>query len=506
MMVRDSAGSYVSQKAVVAAFIVLAILLRLAFWAYTDRIWEDALISLTPARNVWEGFGLTHHVGEPRVYSFTSALGELILIAGEAIRQGLLTMRLASLLSAGFAIYFAGRISQRLSLPLAAQTMVFAYLAADHLQIFFGMSGMETQVAVALVLANAHFWLAEQWKRLGVGVGLAVLCRPEFGLWAVIVGIALLATRREAFFKVVIPAAIVALPWLAFATIYYGSPIPFTITVKSEGAHLAPPAILAYLAQSWKHIAPFREFWFVASTPLPDSVLQFVVEALVALAIVGSVESVRRDWRFLPVVLFLWGFVAYRLLFTVNPYFMWYLPPFMSLLFVFAAVGVAVIWRMNRATGWAVAVGYSVLYSMHLPITLYLDRKVQNDVELAVRAKTGEALNSLMGPQDTAALEPLGYIGWAARNKTIYDFPGLGSPKAFSAVQQQHSLIGIIHFLQPTFAVLRPQEIKALQSSPEDAAHYHPVQTITTSPLPNLTFLGTTYNNGDSNFTILQHD
>lgn len=54
------------------SMVVTAVLIRLAFWVYTDRIWEDALISATPARNVWEGFGLTHHASEPRVHSFTS--------------------------------------------------------------------------------------------------------------------------------------------------------------------------------------------------------------------------------------------------------------------------------------------------------------------------------------------------------------------------------------------------------------------------------------------------
>lgn len=45
---------------------------RLTFWFYTGRVWEDALVTITAARNVWEGFGLTHHASEPHVQSFTS--------------------------------------------------------------------------------------------------------------------------------------------------------------------------------------------------------------------------------------------------------------------------------------------------------------------------------------------------------------------------------------------------------------------------------------------------
>ena len=47
------------------AFIGLAVLARVAFWLITDRVWEDALITVTHARNVVAGIGLTHHPGGP---------------------------------------------------------------------------------------------------------------------------------------------------------------------------------------------------------------------------------------------------------------------------------------------------------------------------------------------------------------------------------------------------------------------------------------------------------
>jgi hypothetical protein len=50
---------------ILAAFLALALVARLTFWLYTGRVWEDALITITAARNVWEGVGLTHHASEP---------------------------------------------------------------------------------------------------------------------------------------------------------------------------------------------------------------------------------------------------------------------------------------------------------------------------------------------------------------------------------------------------------------------------------------------------------
>ena len=50
---------------ILLAFVALAVIVRVVFWAFTHRVWEDALITLTVARNAWEGYGLTHHASEP---------------------------------------------------------------------------------------------------------------------------------------------------------------------------------------------------------------------------------------------------------------------------------------------------------------------------------------------------------------------------------------------------------------------------------------------------------
>ena len=73
----------IDRDRIVPIFIMLAVGLRILFWAYTDRIWEDAIITLAPAKNFWEGYGLTHHIPEPRIYSFTSTISILVFLIGE---------------------------------------------------------------------------------------------------------------------------------------------------------------------------------------------------------------------------------------------------------------------------------------------------------------------------------------------------------------------------------------------------------------------------------------
>jgi hypothetical protein len=144
---------------------------------------------------------------------------------------------------------------------------------------------------------------------------------------------------------------------------------------------------------------------------------------------------------------------------------------------------------------------------MHIPFSFPLDRRMQAEIEDAVRLKTGERLNELMGPEDTAVLEPLGYFGWAARNKTIYDMPGLGSRISVEALKSRKDpyLFGLVDALKPTFIVMRPLELNLLkQNYPKTAALYTPVARIQARPNLDLSHLGYEYRKADADFTILK--
>ena len=129
---------------------------------------------------------------------------------------------------------------------------VLLYLALDPLQVFYGMAGMETQVAVAILLWSA--WLATQDRpgQLGLSLGLALLVRPDF----VTVGRNCPRLPRHS-----VPAS--GAPgrarrrsrdrsWLVFTTAYYGSPIPQTIIAK---ALVYAPAVTGSL-WDWRSTRP----------------------------------------------------------------------------------------------------------------------------------------------------------------------------------------------------------------------------------------------------------
>lgn len=299
------------------------------------------------------------------------------------------------------------------------------------------------------------------------------------------VGVALMIFHWRALSRVAAGSLLVAGPWYLFAQLYYGSIVPNTIVAKSlsfrNGFLSAPWSTVAdYVKSSWCDYVPFREMWIARSfpAPLPDSVLQIILALLVLFFSVGVVNGILRKSPLLVPAAAVIAFLAYRDTTVLNSYYMWYLPPFLALAFLVAGSGLSELARRLPwlAAGLAIVIAFS--YAMHMPFSFPLDRQVQRKIELGVRARTGQSLAKMMGSDDTAVLEPLGFIGWAARNKTIFDFPGLGSKVSVRAVKglAVPSPAALIDALQPTYAVVRPNEFDDLtQGFPATAAKYDEV-------------------------------
>jgi hypothetical protein len=497
-----------------AIFIALALTSRLIFWFYTGRVWEDALITITAARNVWEGFGLTHHASEPFVQSFTSPISVLIPIVGEAFHAGLIALRLSSLAAAVATIYFAYRIGVLLGFRLVAHVFVLTYLACDQLQIFFGMSGMETQVVTAVAVGAIYFYFNGNWKALGVTCGLASISRPEFIMFLLPpIGIALLLFHRRAILQVLLCALPIALPWYGFATFYYGSPIPNTIVAKSWSYQIQPFSaswqdVWRFTLKSWRDYAPFKEFWLSYHAPLPDILLKAIVAIVILLFLGGLVVAALRKPGLLLPAAAVCGFLVYRNTTILNSYYMWYLPPFLALLFIVAGHGLSQFHERLPRPAALLGVTIAGCYALHLPFSMPLDKKMQTSIEVNIRERTGYVLSTMMtNPADTVVLEPLGFMGWAAFNKTVYDYPGLGSKIAVRTMKSlPHPRIAdLIDALQPTYAVLRPYERRDfLRRFPETAARYEVASRIRAKPDFALQNMGYAYRVIDNDFSILR--
>lgn len=487
-------------------FIAGAVLARIAFWVVTNRQYEDGLTTVTHARNAALGLGLVHHVGEGPIHGFTSALGVLIPLVGELLHEGsgILAMRIASLIFVCVALVYARAISRDLGLGTFPAAFLLAYLAFDQNMIFYGMSGMETQVAVAILLAGFYHVRRQEFVAAGVWLGLAPLVRPDFILWVGPALVYLAIVNRWRSVVVAAIAAAVAMPWVVFATLYYGSPVPHTIIAKST-INPTPPILANGSPASWiawlsnqvsghivllvRYLEPFRGVWATTETPIPHVVLILIALVVLFCVALGLVESRRRrdTW---PLIAFLGLFFAYRVYFLPTiPYFDWYMPPFLGALMIVAALGMqrlstvkassaaARLWSgdMVPLAARTLAVVLSVAFAMHMPLSFVVDRKVQQ-IEDQVRTNVGLYLRANVQPGQTVTSESAGYIGYYGDVK-LYDYPGLTSKVSVQALQglppDHRTLVDLISVLQPDWLVLRPWELAWLQQKyPEVAARY----------------------------------
>lgn len=515
-------------------FVVGALIARIVFWATTNRMFEDGLTTITFARNVPLGLGLVHHTGEGPIHGFTSALGVLIPLAGELLHEdaGMTAMRIASLAGVTVALVYVRFLCRDLGVGAFPTAFVLAYLAFDQNMIFYGMAGMETEVAVAIILAGVYHVHRHEFVAAGICLGLAPLARPEFVLWVVPALIYLAAVdRRRALVSSGIAAAIVA-PWVVFTTLYYGSPIPNTIVAKNNiypiPSFLTDGSIAPWLSWLGSQVSghafillyklePFREVWSTASTPLPDPVLAVVAIAVVYFFVLGvlGLRARRGMW---PALAFLGLFLAYRVYFipALN-YYDWYLPPFLGLVMVVAASGMQ---RMSTSITIAprtVAVALSVAFAIHMPFSFPVEGKVQT-VENTVRTNVGLYLRANVQPGQSVLSESAGYIGFYGRQK-LYDYPGLTSKVSVRALQAlppgRRGIADLIAAVQPDWLVLRPWELDSLHAEyPDLAATYQvakvfempgiPESRLNTHGAAGVEFAGYAQVDIDMKFTVLR--
>ncbi len=470
------------ESAVILALSVLAVALRLFFWYYTGRTWEDALITVQHAENAARGLGLTHTPGGPLVHGFTSPLSVLVPLLGEWLHPGfgMPLLKAVSAISGGIATWMAMRISQRLGFSFPITLLVGGYVAIEHQQILFGMAGMETQIAVTILLFSIYSLFDVKPILVGISLGLCMLARPDFGFWVVLV-IALVAWRcwknHDLLPMETIGLALLLVygPWLAFTTWYYGSPLPNTILAKAWGfgswyAGLSRRAFVWFLWSRIRYMSAIlgpayggngTGYSFFTFDPYG------LISCTVLLFVLGGTVAALRD-KVLPglaIAGFVIGYSMYYL-FLVSAVALWYCVPLAAIAILAGCKGLnAVIkgcfsGRGRSIAGYVVATAYLASLATIIPATFRGERNVQAFVEDGVRKKVGLYLAGVLRPDQTIGCEPLGYIGYYSRH-AVLAYPGMCNRQVVRFLRehpQGRNLLDMLAYFHPDYVVLRPQE------------------------------------------------
>lgn len=192
---------------------------------------DDAYITFRYARHLAENGAFEYNLGE-RVLGTTTPLFTL-LMAG-ALRIGWAPSWTAVALSSAADAALIGTIAAALLRAGLAYTAALTaiMLAVWPLMVIYAVAGLETSLYTALVYGALLAGGAGRIGLAGIVTGLAVLCRPDGGLAAIVLAAFLIRRPKDlAVFCGLVVAAVA--PWLVFAQLYFGSPVPQSIVAKA---------------------------------------------------------------------------------------------------------------------------------------------------------------------------------------------------------------------------------------------------------------------------------
>ena len=317
-----------------------------------ERIIDDAYITFRYARNIAGGRGFVYNQGE-HVLGTTTPLYTLILAGlAKIIRSSdfpsiaVLTNAVAGALSVGLLYALGKRLVGHWAAPAAAALL----WALAPFSVTFAVGGMETDLVVTLLLASAYAYVVDASYALAVLSSLALLVRPDTALLLVLLWLGLIVRRRRLPFWEVATAVAVLAPWLVFAVVVFGSPVPGSLVAKSAAYRLPPTAALVRLIQHYS--TPF-----LAHTLLGSGWQLFGFVFYLALVSVGGIHVLRRLPHAWPLLIYPY---AYLITFAAaNPLlFRWYLSPPLPFYFLLILSGVwyagsdivrALRWRSRNA-------------------------------------------------------------------------------------------------------------------------------------------------------------
>jgi hypothetical protein len=328
--------------------------------------------------------------------------------------------------------------------------------------------GAETSFALALVLWAFVAAAGARWRWVAALLGLATVVRADAILVGLVIGVSVLlgyarrgwpGWRGLPWGAAAIYAALLA-PWVIFAQLFYGSPIPATLAAKRY--------------QSL--IAGSRSFGRGLMDRAGDLWALPAYRLMLILAVVGVVYSLLRRRAALGLLAWaaLYG-MAYTLL-GVTSYFWYYGPVYLGLI-IAAALGVAAVAEAARrlirprpAAALGLALSALVVAAEVRDLASIAARP---DPRLLLYHEVGDWLRLHTPEEATVGALEVGIIGYYSQ-RPIIDFAGLIQPEAARQFDAQHGYLEVARWAteryRPSYLALQEGSLPLLQSSPDLAA------------------------------------
>lgn len=405
---------------------------------YLPYVTDDTYIHMQFARNLMRGDGWSFVPGEP-TYGFTSALWVEFLAGAGMLGIPLLGASKALGLIftwASIGLFFAAarELIPSYRTQLAA-TLVFS---ANAWLLRWTLSGMETSLATALVLAGIVFHLRERRRESlpipsGLCWSLAAMTRPEcLGLIPLaFLDLSVFARSRRVLRlgALLLTSATLLVPWGVFLIGEFGQIFPNTAYAKAGRFQLDPSSVAEVLR---------KEVGLIGATNAGEVTL-----VLLAIFAVWRTDRERiGPWLGRYALPAAW-MIALPMLYAARGSVLVsrYLVPALSVLVLFGFASVDYL--RNRGSGrwsarapWVAAGVFTaqnllVLYLVALPPALSFTRGIQDSL-----VWIGKWAHENTPPGSTLAVPDIGAVGFYSE-RTVIDLSGLITPAMIAAQEGQ---------------------------------------------------------------------
>jgi hypothetical protein len=432
--------------------IALALAARVAWLPYTRYTSDDAFITFRYARQIALGNGFVYNLGE-RLDGTTSPLYALLLAAWARIVPNIvLGSKLLDLAFALAAILFVWQTLKLLGRSQAEQVGAILLLGLSSKLWSMETEGMEIPLVLFLMAASWYAVVRQRFTWAGLLLGLLIWTRVDLFLWPVLLAAVTSLSDIKSTLRMARTAILTYLPWVIFATLYFGSPIPYTITAKWVAyIQFDHSPLLNHLLAVLGYLSPFTVL-----TPAWLNVL-FIAITL-AMAAYQAVRTMR-DRRLVILICFVL-LEMIRLTLTRATFESRYFVPALWATLILAGMAAGDLWGKVKEYKSAILWSYRIFLSVALLVGLSFALMWAGDVRLSQASRDERSLMAIgLWLHDHAPagsrveLEPLGYIGYYS-DLTMLDDVGLVTPAVVDMKRRQ--IAGDLYFtyLSPDYLIL----------------------------------------------------
>lgn len=379
---------------------------------------DDQFIHYRYIDNLAYGNGFVYNIGE-KILGSSSPLFSLVSASVKIIFSNVYTPDLIAYINIiilSLSAVFLYQLGQKFISAKWVWLLTFIYILNSGRMI---PQGMETPLFLLLFFIFINLLLEQKFKWSAVVLSLLILTRPDAGLIAVLCFIywAQHKSFKEAL-KYTMITVLVALPWLIFATIYFGSPVPQSVIAKSHVNDIINQSSIQAVSVQLSSIS--RIYWGNIFNP-DNRGLQVIFNLLPILLLVlyAIKEKINREnWiiAVTPVIYFmLWS--------ITNPVmFPWYTSQLEPIWLILSFIGVFTLVEKIKKTWLHVIIIIIILMG---PVVRWYNLATTNDQGSKVgNFQTSEILKKIIKNGDRIMINNYGVIGYVT-NAYILDPFGL---------------------------------------------------------------------------------